>query len=309
MAGGVACPSLVKDLWDQLAALYAPTGITSQYESFSQALGIWIIDLSDHSNRHGSDDLPITMASQINALTSTYDKISTVGLQLPDNLRTMILLNALPSSYRSLVSTIIQTTTAVDFTLGTIPKVIFKAQLRSTSQINHCALMHRLFTSGPDKSEANQTNIIQHTPSIPVCTHCGKGHLSKNCWQVYGRPGQQNSQPQNNSNRGYKPYRSNRSLGSSGLHHNQNESHHKHPGNNKGKGKSRANVVEGDGFTNVMDMEVNRFGDPDVFHEAPIIENWEFDVEDPGMNAAGPVAGPSSSFRSSSLPPWIWEGS
>ena len=51
MAGGVAYPSLMKDLWDQLAALYVPTGITSQYEAFSQALGIWIIDLSDHSNR------------------------------------------------------------------------------------------------------------------------------------------------------------------------------------------------------------------------------------------------------------------
>ena len=65
------------------------------------------------------------------------------------------------------------------------------------------------------------------------------------------------------------------------------------------------NVVEEDGFTNVVDMEVNRFNGPDVFHEAPMIENWEFDVEDTGMNAAGPVAGPSSSFLSSSLPPWV----
>ena len=141
------------------------------------------------------------MASQINALTSTYDKMSTAGLQLPDNLRTMILLNVLPFSYHPLISTIIQTTTAADFTLDkTIPKVISEAQLRSTSQINRCALMHRLFTSGPDRSEANRTNTIQHTPSKPVCTHCGKGHLSENCWQVYGRPGEQNSQPQNNSN-------------------------------------------------------------------------------------------------------------
>ena len=51
----------MKDLWDQLAALYAPTGITSQYEAFLQALGIWIIDPSDHSNHCGSDDLPITL--------------------------------------------------------------------------------------------------------------------------------------------------------------------------------------------------------------------------------------------------------
>ena len=39
-AGGIARPSLAKDLWDQLAALYVPTGITSQYAAFSQALGI-----------------------------------------------------------------------------------------------------------------------------------------------------------------------------------------------------------------------------------------------------------------------------
>ena len=178
-----------------------PTCITSQYEAFSQALGIQIIDLSDHSNHHRSDDLSITMASQINALTSTYDKMSTAGLQLPDNLRTMILLNALPSSYYPLTFTIIQTTTPTNFTLDkTISKIISEAQLGSTSQINRCVLVHRLFTSGLDKSKVNQTNTIQHAPSKPVCAHCGKGHLSKNCWKVYGRPGQQNSQSRNNSN-------------------------------------------------------------------------------------------------------------
>ena len=77
----------------------------------------------------------------------------------------MILLNVLPSSYHPLVSTIIQTTTGADFTLDkTIPKVISEAQLRFTSQINHCALMHRLFTSGLDRSEANQTNTFSMLP-------------------------------------------------------------------------------------------------------------------------------------------------
>ena len=62
----LAHPSLAKDLWDQLAALYVLTGITSQFEAFPQALGIWIIDSSDHSNHCRSDNLPITIASQIN---------------------------------------------------------------------------------------------------------------------------------------------------------------------------------------------------------------------------------------------------
>ena len=60
--------------------------------------------------------------------------------------------------------------------------------------------------------------------------------------------------------------------------------------------KSHVNMVEGDDFTHVVEMEVDRFNNPDVYHEAPMIENWEFDVEDTGMNAAGPVAGPSNSF-------------
>ena len=193
--GNVVCSSLVKDLWDQLTALYAPTGITSQYKAFSQALGIQIIDLSDHSNHRRSDDLPITMASQINALTSTYDKMSTTGLQLPDNLRTMILLNVLPSSYHPLIFTIIQTTTPADFTLDkTIPKVISKAQLRSTSQINHHALVHRLFTSGLDKSEINQTNTIHFFllchisfPGVPflclpsLSSYPGTPHIHRTC--------------------------------------------------------------------------------------------------------------------------------
>ena len=122
---------------------------------------------------------------------------------------------------------------------------------------------------------------------------------------MYGHLGQQNSQPWNNSNQGRKPFRSNRSSGNSSPHPNWNESHCKHPGNNKGKGKFYANVIEGDGFANVVDMEADRFDNPDVFHDAPMIENWEFDIEDTGMNAAGPVARPSSSFRSSSLSPWV----
>jgi hypothetical protein len=65
------------------------------------------------------------MASQINKLTSTYDKMTSAGLTLPENLKAMILLNSLPSSYRSLVSTIVQTTTAAQFTLdNVIPKVV-----------------------------------------------------------------------------------------------------------------------------------------------------------------------------------------
>ncbi|KAF8549128.1 hypothetical protein OG21DRAFT_1488798 [Imleria badia] len=129
-------PSLSKDLWDQLNTFYSPAGIIGQFEAFSEALCIQIQDLNEGHCRGPTSDVH-TMASQINKLTSTYDKMTSAGLTLPENLKAMILLNSLPSSYRSLVSTIVQTTTAAQFTLdNVIPKVVSEGQLRHTSQSN-----------------------------------------------------------------------------------------------------------------------------------------------------------------------------
>ena len=57
--------------------------------------------------------------------------MSAAGLILPDNLKAMILLNSLPHSYKSIISTIIQTTTAANFTMEhMIPLIIAESQLR-----------------------------------------------------------------------------------------------------------------------------------------------------------------------------------
>ncbi|KAF8546609.1 hypothetical protein OG21DRAFT_1491041 [Imleria badia] len=130
--------SLSKDLWDQLNALYSSAGIVGQFKAFSEALCIQIQDPNE-GHHHGPTSDERIIASQITKLMSTYDKMTSASLMLPENLKAMILLNSLPSSYHSLVSTIMQTTTVAQFTLdNVIPKVqvVSKEQLRHTSQSN-----------------------------------------------------------------------------------------------------------------------------------------------------------------------------
>jgi hypothetical protein len=50
--------------------------------------------ISDHSQ--SAEDMP----NQINHLVNIFNEMSTAGLTLPDNLKAMILLNALPHSYK-----------------------------------------------------------------------------------------------------------------------------------------------------------------------------------------------------------------
>ncbi|KAF8546551.1 hypothetical protein OG21DRAFT_1527757 [Imleria badia] len=203
-------PSLSKDLWDQLNTLYSPAGIVGQFEAFSEALHIWIQDLNE-GHCHGPTSDECTIMSQINKLTSTYNKMTSAGLTLPENLKAMILLNSLLSSYHSLISTIVQTTTAAQFTLDNIiPKIVSEGQLRHTSQSNCQGPAHRMTAIQHELvAAANRTSTIQHTPSKPTCSHCGKSHASDSCWQVYGRPRQSNSQPQQQSSRGHPPDRPN----------------------------------------------------------------------------------------------------
>ena len=57
-----------------------------------------------------------------------FERMSSTGLSLPENLKAMILLNALPHSYKPVTSTIVQTTTAADFTLDNIiPKIMLES--------------------------------------------------------------------------------------------------------------------------------------------------------------------------------------
>ena len=133
--------------------------------------------------------------------------MSSAGLSLPENLKAMILLNALPHSYKPVTSTIVQTTTAADFTLdNVIPKIMSESQLRSSTNMR--SLIHCI-TQEP--AEANWTSVVQCAPrSTETCSHCGKSHPSDRCWAKFGRSGQTPSNcSSNTSNHGKKPYNPN----------------------------------------------------------------------------------------------------
>ena len=89
---------MARDLWLELQRLFAPTGTTGQYDAFIEGVNFHI---------HKSKDIP----GRISDLVNTFHKMSITGLTLPENLKAMILLNSLPHSYKTVVSTIVQTTT------------------------------------------------------------------------------------------------------------------------------------------------------------------------------------------------------
>jgi hypothetical protein len=134
--GNVTHPSMSEALWTTLRQLYAPTGVTGQYDGFSRAIKY---SISDHSRN--AEDMP----NQNNHLVNIFNEMSTAGLVLPDNLKAMILLNALPPSYKTTTSTIVQTVTMANFTMDhIIPLIIAESQLRHAT--NSRSLIHRLST-------------------------------------------------------------------------------------------------------------------------------------------------------------------
>jgi hypothetical protein len=119
--GNVTHPSMANALWTTLCQLYSPTGVTGQYDGFSRAIKF---SISDHSRN--AEDMP----NKINHLVNIFNEMSTAGLTLPDNLKAMILLNALPQSYKTTTSTIVQTVTMANFTMDhIIPLIIAESQL------------------------------------------------------------------------------------------------------------------------------------------------------------------------------------
>ena len=183
-AGNITHPSMARDLWTTLRQLYTPTSITGQFDSFSKAIKYHIIDPHEYRGRN-VEDLP----NQINHLINIFNEMSAAGLTLPNNLKAMILLNSLPHSYKSVFSTIVETTTAANFTVEhMIPLIIAESQLHHSTQTR--SLVHCLFRE--PTVEVNHTSTIQRAPhSTEICSHCQKNHHPSDCcWQVYGHPSQ-----------------------------------------------------------------------------------------------------------------------
>ena len=216
--GNVTHPSMARDLWLELQRLFAPTGATGQYDTFIEGVNFHI---------HENKDIP----GQINNLVNTFHKMSIAGLTLPENLKAMILLNSLPHSYKTVISTIIQTTTTISFTMEhMIPLIIAESQLRHST--SHRRALVNCLDQQPTTHEVNRTSTIQCAPhSTTVCEYCSKGHPSDRCWVKYGHPSQRSNNPHGGhcgSSRPSQPH------GSAGQHH---------PQNNKGQHPSRGREV------------------------------------------------------------------
>jgi hypothetical protein len=298
--GNVTHPSMANALWPTLCQLYSPTGITGQYDGFSRAIKF---SISDHSRN--TEDMP----NQINHLVNIFNEMSTAGLTLPDNLKAMILPNALPHSYKATTSTIVQTVTMANFTMDhIIPLIIAESQLRHA--MNPRSLIHRL-SAGPSQppAQANHTNMIQHAPRTnETCAHCGKGHPSDCCWKKYGRPGQQTSHQRgghSNLNQGggnFTPC-------SSGQRQTQNRGGYRGRGIRRGrgnyKGKGCANEVDAivDFVQTIDHMEVDEeyeIGEGEDLDHQPIFEQWDEDNSDRVFVDGEQIAGPSKPFRARS---------
>ena len=169
LVGNVTHPSMARDLWLELQRLFAPTGTTGQYDAFIEGVNFRI---------HKNKDIP----GQINNLVNTFHKMSITGLTFPKNLKAMILLNSFPHSYKTVVSTIIQTTTTTNFTMEhMIPLIIAESQLRYSTS-HRRALVNRL-DQQPITHKVNWTSTIQRALHFTTtCEHCGKGHL----WTAVG---------------------------------------------------------------------------------------------------------------------------
>ena len=237
--------------------------------------------------------------------------MSIAGLTLPENLKAMILLSSLPHSYKTVVSTIVQTTTTTNFTMEhMIALIIAESQLcHSTS---HRRALVNCLDQQPLAYEVNWTSTIQCAPhSTTTCEHCGKAHPSDRCWVKYGHPGQCS----NNPHGGHCSFsRPSQPHGSAGQHHPQNNQGQRSSrgrggphGHKSFKGKACANEV--DGIANVVetyneDMNVDatyQIGENEFLNDEGMHDHWDEDQVYVPVEEE-PVAGPSRPFWFGSLP-------
>ena len=100
-----------KRLWDYLASIYHPQGIAATFGTFQEVL---------HFQFHSSNNTSI----QIAEFQGLLNQAAETGLRLKDQISIMIMLNALPSSYHQLVSTIVHSTKSEDFVPSLIKQSI-----------------------------------------------------------------------------------------------------------------------------------------------------------------------------------------
>ena len=294
----VTHPSMARDLWQELQRLFAPTGATGQYDAFIEGVNFRI---------HESKDIP----GQINNLVNTFHKMAMASLTLPENLKAMILLKSLPNSYKSVVSTIVQTTTTANFTMEhMIPLIIAESQLRHSAS-HRRALINRL-DQQPPTHEVNWTSTIQRAPhSTTMCDHCGKDHPSDRYWVKYGRPGQRSNNPRGGHHSSSRPSQPHGSAGQHCPQNNQGQRPSRGRGGPHGqkpfKGKARANEVDEianavETYDEDMNMDPTyQIGENEFLNDEGMHDHWDEDQVYVPIEEES-VAGPSRPFWFGSLP-------
>jgi hypothetical protein len=83
-------------IWENLSAAFATPGPAAIFNDFAK-----VVNLRLQSNRHPAADM--------NTMWDLFERLRAQQVVIPDILRTLILLNAIPSSLQSVVSVTLQT--------------------------------------------------------------------------------------------------------------------------------------------------------------------------------------------------------
>ena len=176
-----------KRLWDYLASIYCPQGISATFGAFQEVL---------HFQFHKSNNISIQIAEFQGLLNQAAES----SLRLEDQISAMIMFNVLSSSYHQLASTIVHSTKTEDFISSLITQSILQeTSLRKATWSQRSAnLASRI--GEPAHAEAHRTTVIWNVLTNVKCSKCGKtNHTTDCCWLLTKKPPFKpsgNSQPQ-----------------------------------------------------------------------------------------------------------------
>ena len=153
-----------------LKTQFGKTGPTGQFAIFRQIMR-WQANESKN------------ISEQIAHLQGLYSELNSSGLNLPENLRAMILCAGLPDSLDGVITTAIHTKDATQFTMDTVVPMI----LAEGERIYDHSLVNRLQV-GPSKQKGKKP---QSKTKKPRCEKCrGTGHTTAQHRYDYVRPTQ-----------------------------------------------------------------------------------------------------------------------
>ncbi|KIJ13488.1 hypothetical protein PAXINDRAFT_13818 [Paxillus involutus ATCC 200175] len=138
--------------WQALQARFSDTGAAGVFVDFSHAVKFKI---------HDRDDVP----TKLGELDSIFHRLT--ALALPENLRAMIMLSALPDSWDNIASTLLGTTAIAALTPNTIiPKIHEESARRKGHHMS-----------------SNRLSVIKRTNTSQGCAVCKRtNHTTENHW-------------------------------------------------------------------------------------------------------------------------------